>query len=140
MTSNITVSCQYGSGVKSCGNRTTSPTGLCQQHRNSVPLKDIHAGTGKKRLMSAIPRVGPVVTNSETYTTGQPTSNEELVERLEEGDRHWERDIPREYIKMMAKQAAVSAPTRSRSSSDDNSAADSATIAMDSANIATGIF
>lgn len=149
MTNNITVSCQYSNGAKGCGNKTTSPTGLCTQHRNSVPLKDIHAGTRKKPLMSAIPRVGPVITNSASYTTEQPTSNEELVERLEEGDRHYERDIPPWYTRMMAKKAATPAPVRPRGSSDDSSAATamSASATMDAANasisaadIAIGIF
>lgn len=79
----IIVPCQYSSSGQRCGNKTTNPTGLCHQHKNKMPLHDIHAGTGKKPLMTAIPRVGPIVASNLIYTSGQPESNEEVAEQLE---------------------------------------------------------
>jgi hypothetical protein len=79
----IIVPCQFSSAGKRCGNKTKEPTGLCHQHKNKMPLKDIHEGTGKKPLLTAIPRVGPIVASNLIYTSGQPESNEEVAEQLE---------------------------------------------------------
>lgn len=82
MTNELTVRCQYTNGTKPCGNKTKNPTGLCPQHKKSMPLRDINEGTGKPRLMTAIPRVGPAITTSYEFTVNEPDSNEETANML----------------------------------------------------------
>lgn len=82
MRNELTVPCQYRSGTIACGNKTKSPTGLCPKHRNSMPLHDINAGTGKPSLLTAIPRSGTPITTSYEYTTNEPDSNEETANML----------------------------------------------------------
>lgn len=82
MTNELTIRCQYSNAGKSCGNKTKSPTGLCPQHKKSMPLHDINEGTGKPRLMTAIPRVGPAITTSYEYTVDEPDTNEETANML----------------------------------------------------------
>lgn len=144
MSDRIAVACQYTNGTKRCGNRTMNPTGLCSQHKNKVPLKDIHEGTGKKPLMTAIPRVGPVVASNASYTMNQPASNEEMAEKLLENKKK----SFKEFI------VQIFAPTpkpdwsrsrsgyRSQQSSGSNDSSSSATAADTSmaTDIATGIF
>lgn len=49
-----------------------------------MPLKDIHNGIGGKPLLTAIPRVGPVLTTELKYTNDDFSSNEQIAERLVE--------------------------------------------------------
>jgi hypothetical protein len=71
----------FGS-ARACGNKTKDPTGLCPQHKKSMPLHDINAGTGKPPLMTALPRVGPPITTSYEYTVDEPESNAETANML----------------------------------------------------------
>jgi hypothetical protein len=82
MPNELTVRCQYINGATPCRNKTKDPTGLCPQHRKSMPLRDINEGTGKPRLMTAIPRVGPAITTSYEFTVNEPDSNVETANML----------------------------------------------------------
>lgn len=94
MKKTISISCQYRSGSKQCGNSTKEPSGLCHQHRKSAPLHDINEGTGKNPLLTAIPRVGPVPSNNLAFTPEAPKTPVEVAERLKADKEAAERANP----------------------------------------------
>lgn len=87
MATSFAIQCQYRMGQQQCRNRTSSPRGLCPKHVNSMPLRDINAGTGKPPLMTAIPRVGGIMNSTLPQSAPQPRNNQEMVAQLLELER-----------------------------------------------------